>query len=1092
MANGPSIKVAADISGFRREMESLDRSMKKVIDRLDSGEVGIDTDDALRHLSDLEKKVTRLRDVVSRTAAEGDLSDLGAKEAAEAMEKAASVAKVLEAAVKKTGGPSSGMAEMAKQARQTEENLKRATRAQEVLAREGIQLTQRQSREAQRAFDQLRKSGARGTTKLRGVEFADWLGGGWRDYSLNEKEAQRHRADVLRRLGVEIPGGAPGGKPGSKPGAGRAALLARAGRAALGGAGGAAGGMLGGGDGGLWGAAGGMGGAAIGAGAGLMFGGPVGAVVGMFAGQLLGSLGSSMDRMIGQAGEEGATYTDLRQALGATTTDFEMLRGSVRHFTEGLGVAYNESARLAAEFARTAALQSSAGLGAEVGTSIAFGRGYGLSPADAVRFMAQMRHVGASANDRDNRRLALMIGESVNSGGTQARMGEVLTAIQSYATSQARASLSAPDVGAFASFLSSMTGQGMYGLKGDPSAAAAAMTAADAAMRQGGAYGEASKNFSLGLWQRMMPGFNAFDLDYVNEQGAFGSVAKAFGRDSAAYQFAAERGDKGKMAAYDRMVAQGGGRTVMSAQMEALEQFYGGDTDEFRKAIQSHFGVGASQATALYRAYKSDRGLGGLEESLRGAGVDIDKMNAKQVASLADLAGTDKAGLQAQARKLLDLGGGKTLSKEEREQLESAKGSEEELRRVVLRLTAMHDTSTDQGDQMRRLQTDMNNALQKLATELIPLTMWIKEGVLELVKYLPGETEFERKHAEEQRALAAERAEAGRLDSEIDGLRKRIDGFKEDSPDERKGKIDALVSLQGQRAAAAARGDQKAVEGYDHNIRLMQGAIRAGSADGKADLIAEHDRMVSARNRIDSQPAARAPYGADAAPGPADGGAPADQGSPVDGVKLSGDKAEFLAKTRGAAEAAAERINRETGSNVTPEMIQAQWALETGWGKRMLPGTNNLGNIKAGRGWHGKTKDVTVPEHYGGRDVMSRESFRAYGSLEEAGADYGALLARRYMNGKPASSNEEFAARMREGGYATDPAYERKLLQVMNSIPQQDGQLPAGASAASAPQTVDVRVRVDGAIPVVDANGAPTGQELPVTGHVSQPRAYGG
>ena len=1091
MSNGPNFRVKADVSGFKREIDSLDREIKKVVDRLDAGEVGIDTDDAAKQLDALERKVKKVSETVRKVAETGDLSDLGAKEAADAMQQAADVAKVLEAALKNTGGPSSGMAEMAKQARQAEENLKRAAKAQEVLAREGITLTQRQAREAQRNFDQLRKSGARGTTKLRDKEFSEWVGGGWRDYSLNEGEARRHRSEVLKRLGIEIPGAAPHENPanGKSPTSPRAAMLARAGRAALGAAGGAAGGMLGSGDGGLWSAAGNLGGAAVGAGAGMAFGGPAGALIGMVAGQLLGSLGSSMDRMIGQAGEEGATYTDLRQALGATTTDFELLRGSVRHFSEGLGVAYNESARLAAEFARTAALQSSAGLGAEVGTSIAFGRSYGLSPAEAVRFMAQMRHVGASASDRDNRRLALMIGESVNSGGTQARMGEVLTVLQSFAANQARASLSAPDVGAFASFLSSMTGQGLYGLKGDPSAAAAAMGAADAAMRRGGAFGEASKNFSLGLWQRTMPGFTALDMDFVNEQGAFGSVAKAFGRDSAAYKLAESRGDRETMARYDRMVAQGGGRSILSSQMEALESYYGGNTDEFRTAIQSHFGVGASQASALYLAYKNDRGLGGLEESLRGAGVDIDKMNAKQIASLADLAGTDKAGLQAQARKLLELGDGKTLSKEEREQLESAKGSEEELRRVVLRLTAMHDTSTDQGDQMRRLQGDMNNALQKLATELIPLTMWIKEGVLELVKYLPGETEFERRHAKEQRELAAEKAEAGRLDGEIGSLRRRIDGFAEDSPDERRSKLDSLAKLQAQRAAADGRGDQKAVEAYDQNIRLLQASIRAGSADGRADLIAEHDRLVSQRNRIDSQPSALAHYEASA------GGESPEQArpAPVDDAKLSGDKAEFLAKTRGAAEAAAERINRETGSSVTPEMIQAQWALETGWGKRMLPGPNNLGNIKAGRGWHGRTSELPVTEYVNGRPVTSRESFRAYGSLEEAGADYGDLLARRYMAGRPAATNEEFAARMRQGGYATDPAYERKLLAVMDSIPQQDGRLPAGAAAAqAAPQTVDVRVRVDGGIPVVDANGAPTGGEIPITASAGQPRPFGG
>jgi flagellum-specific peptidoglycan hydrolase FlgJ len=32
--------------------------------------------------------------------------------------------------------------------------------------------------------------------------------------------------------------------------------------------------------------------------------------------------------------------------------------------------------------------------------------------------------------------------------------------------------------------------------------------------------------------------------------------------------------------------------------------------------------------------------------------------------------------------------------------------------------------------------------------------------------------------------------------------------------------------------------------------------------------------------------------------------------------------------------------------NVDPQVLLGQWGLETGWGKSVIPGTNNLGNIK--------------------------------------------------------------------------------------------------------------------------------------------------
>lgn len=47
------------------------------------------------------------------------------------------------------------------------------------------------------------------------------------------------------------------------------------------------------------------------------------------------------------------------------------------------------------------------------------------------------------------------------------------------------------------------------------------------------------------------------------------------------------------------------------------------------------------------------------------------------------------------------------------------------------------------------------------------------------------------------------------------------------------------------------------------------------------------------------------------------------------------------------------RISEALGVN--PEVILSQFSAETGWGKSVVPDTNNLGNIKAGKSWKGKT-----------------------------------------------------------------------------------------------------------------------------------------
>ena len=79
---------------------------------------------------------------------------------------------------------------------------------------------------------------------------------------------------------------------------------------------------------------------------------------------------------------------------------------------------------------------------------------------------------------------------------------------------------------------------------------------------------------------------------------------------------------------------------------------------------------------------------------------------------------------------------------------------------------------------------------------------------------------------------------------------------------------------------------------------------------------------------------------------------------------------------------AARKVAAETGMSY--ELILAQAALETGWGEKVLPGTNNIFNIKADPSWHGASKTFNVPEYVNGKKVFLDQDFRVYGSVEEA------------------------------------------------------------------------------------------------------------
>lgn len=143
----------------------------------------------------------------------------------------------------------------------------------------------------------------------------------------------------------------------------------------------------------------------------------------------------------------------------------------------------------------------------------------------------------------------------------------------------------------------------------------------------------------------------------------------------------------------------------------------------------------------------------------------------------------------------------------------------------------------------------------------------------------------------------------------------------------------------------------------------------------------------------------------------------------------------FVERLGDAARAAA----RATG--ISENLILAQAALESAWGRREVRGDDgassfNVFGIKADRSWRGPVAQATTTEVIDGVVQKVRASFRAYGSYEEAFADYAKFLAGNPRYGRvlgqadPARAAQE----LQRAGYATDPAYASKLLRVMKRM----------------------------------------------------------
>lgn len=128
-------------------------------------------------------------------------------------------------------------------------------------------------------------------------------------------------------------------------------------------------------------------------------------------------------------------------------------------------------------------------------------------------------------------------------------------------------------------------------------------------------------------------------------------------------------------------------------------------------------------------------------------------------------------------------------------------------------------------------------------------------------------------------------------------------------------------------------------------------------------------------------------------------------------------------------------------SGVPAQLIMAQAALESGWGRReirMEDGSSsfNVFGIKADRSWKGPVAESTTTEYVNGVAQKTRASFRAYGSYEEAFTDYARFLTTnpRYANVLATDNPAEAAHGLQRAGYATDPAYGGKLVRIMQQM----------------------------------------------------------
>ncbi|WP_340121012.1 flagellar assembly peptidoglycan hydrolase FlgJ [Methylobacter svalbardensis] len=127
---------------------------------------------------------------------------------------------------------------------------------------------------------------------------------------------------------------------------------------------------------------------------------------------------------------------------------------------------------------------------------------------------------------------------------------------------------------------------------------------------------------------------------------------------------------------------------------------------------------------------------------------------------------------------------------------------------------------------------------------------------------------------------------------------------------------------------------------------------------------------------------------------------------------------------------------RELG--VEPKVLLAQAALESGWGRSVIKNSHgdnsfNLFNIKADKSWQGKQAQVSTLEFDQGIARKVNAGFRSYDSYEESFRDYVDFIKSNPRYGdalKKAGNAEHYMHELQRAGYATDPKYAAKVMNI--------------------------------------------------------------
>ena len=447
--------------------------------------------------------------------------------------------------------------------------------------------------------------------------------------------------------------------------------------------------------------AGGVAAGALDTGLGVGIGAGVGGLLGGLAALGIGKLVSGVSAKVGDAQQEAIGIDTLKRSLGDVGVDFVTLREKVRAVSDSMGLTFTETRKVAGEFSKLTGNANPAGLSG----AISFGRGFGIDPSSSAQFAGRMRQSGGVSNDAESKRLGLNIAEAIGRAGVFTKTDQVLEAVANFSEQAASSSLTRGNTDGYLGAMTGLAGSGLPGMT--PNAVASLLGRANSAIQNGGAAGEAGQNFmyrAINGDRKLSP----FETKLMQEGGMFATRSSVLGKGTLFNQYT-DKSFQGSDTVFDQMRAQLGAN-YKDPGLRAM-------------AMSSLTGLNSGQSMALdkFATTNGEGGVGKMAAYLRSKGIKLENVNEGGMGALAALQRGGKGELASQAQSLLGRTGTDALSKEESTRLQKAieVGDKEELRKVLIELTATRSQESTDGDKTRKSIVDLSNVMQRAATPLI-------------------------------------------------------------------------------------------------------------------------------------------------------------------------------------------------------------------------------------------------------------------------------------------------------------------------------------------------------------------------------------